>query len=151
MVRPKLKDPKLKDLKMKMKMDFVSSDILNQKTGSKRLNFILSKVKDGTILVTDGVLSPGEEMDLIKETMQRVDDGFPGIEVCSLKRPVKGLQSFFEKVIDQKERMQNFVNYLRGKEVAGSSLHTGITLVGPARIIKKIKKNPDSFSVLTEV
>jgi hypothetical protein len=137
--------------KTKMKMDFITADTLNKKQGSKRVDFVLSKVKDGTILVTDGVFKPEEEMDLIKETMRRVDDGFPGIEIASIKRPAKGMQSVFEKIIDTKDSMQNFVNYLQGKETAGASMRTGITLIGPAKLIKKIKKNPNSFSVLTEV
>jgi hypothetical protein len=136
---------------MKLKMDFVSSATLDEKTRDKRISFILSKVKDGTILVTDGVLKADEEMDLIKETMRRVDDGFPGIEVCSLKKQTKGVQSVLEKVTDQKERFQNLVAGLTGREELRTSLRTGITLIGPAKYIKKIKKNPNSFSVLTEV
>jgi len=137
--------------KTKMKMDFITADTLNKKQGNKRVEFVLSKVKDGTILVTDGVFKPEEEMDLIKETMRRVDDGFPGIEIASIKRPAKGMQSVFEKIIDTKDSMQNFVNYLQGKEASTANMRTGITLIGPAKLIKKIKKNPNSFSVLTEV
>jgi len=134
-----------------LKLDFVSSAILDKKTKQKRINFILNKVKDGSILVTDGVLEPNEEMNLIKETMRRVDDGFPGIEVCSLKKQVKGFQSFIEKISDQKEKIQNILGALRGRVVDKTTLRTGITLIGPAKVIKEIKKNPDSFSVLTEV
>jgi hypothetical protein len=136
---------------MKIKFDFVSSATLDDKPKGKRIGFILSRVKDGTILVTDGVLKPEEEMELIKETMRRVDDGFPGIEVASLKKPTKGMQMVFEKFTDQKERFQNLVSGLTGKASEKSSLRTGLTLIGPARFIKKVKKNPNSFSVLTEV
>jgi hypothetical protein len=136
---------------MKLKMDFVSSSTLDEKTRDKRISFILGKVKDGTILVTDGVLKADEEMDLIKETMRRVDDGFPGIEVCSLKKQTKGVQSVLERVTDQKERFQNLLSGFTGREESRTSLRTGITLIGPAKYIKKIKKNPNSFSVLTEV
>jgi len=135
----------------KFKMDFVSSETLNEKSQDKRIGFILSKVSDGSILVTDGVLKPEEEMELIKETMRKVDDGFPGIEVCSLKRQTKGVQLFMERVTDQTERFQTFIGNLRGKPAVKTSLRTGLTLIGPAKIIKKIKKNPNSFSVLTEV
>lgn len=135
----------------RLKMDFVSSAVLDEKPRIARINFILDKVKDGTILITDGVLKSDEEMDLIRETMHRVDDGFPGIEVCSLKKPVKGFQAFVEKFYLQKERIQNFVAYIKGGKIEKSNLRTGLTLIGPAKLIKKIKKNPDSFSVLTEV
>ncbi len=133
---------------MKLKMNFVSSAALDEKPKNKRIGFILNIVKDGTILITDGVLKPDEEIDLIKETMRRVDDGFPGIEVASLKKPAKGFSSVLEKLTDQKDKLQNlFV----GATDAKSSLRTGLTLIGPARFIKKVKKNPNSFSVLTEV
>jgi len=128
-----------------LKMDFVSSTTLDEK-GDKRINFILNRVKNGSILVTDAVLHPQEEMDLIKETMRRVDDGFPGIEVCSLKRQTKGLQHLSENLVDQKEKLQKLFGI-----TPRASLKTGITLIGPAKIIKKIKKNPDSFSVLAGV
>jgi len=136
---------------MKLKMDFVSSVALNGKTGKKKINFILKKVKDGSILITDGVLRPEEEMDLIKETMRKVDDGFPGIEVCSLKKQTNGFRLFFEKLSDGRESVGNFMlKKITGKP-SKTKLKTGMTLIGPAKIIKKIKKNPDSFSVLAEV
>ena len=134
-----------------VKIDFVSSNVLNGKTKEDRIEFILGKDKDGSILVTDGVLRSEEEMDLIKETMRRVDDGFPGIEVTSLKRAVKGLEFVAEKVNDNKERVLGFVSGFFGKELSKTSIREGLTFIGPAKIIKKIKKNPDSFSVFAGV
>lgn len=134
-----------------LKFDFVSSTVLEEKEKEKRITFILNKVKDGTILVTDAVLKPSEEMELIKETMRRVDDGFPGIEVASLKKQTKGVQSALEKISDQRDRIQNLISGITGNVAERSSLRTGLTFIGPARYIKKIKKNPNSFSILTEV
>ncbi len=135
----------------KLKLDFVSSSTLSGKDPEKRIDFILNKVKDGTILVIDGVLKPEEEMNLIRETMRRVDDGFPGIEVCSLKRPSSFLNTLIDKFMDQKENLQRIFGSLTGKSSIATNLRTGITFIGPAKLIKKIKKNPDSFSVLAEV
>jgi len=140
-----------KKFKAKLKMDFVSSVALDGKTGEKKINFILGKVKDGSILVVDGVLTPNEEMDLIKETMRRVDDGFPGIEVCSLKKQLKGWKQFFDTLSNGTEKLSNSIWVgLTGKPKK-MKLKTGITLIGPAKIIKNIKKNPDSFSVSAEM
>lgn len=133
---------------MKLKFDFVSSSTLDDKSRDKRISFILNRVKDGTILVTDAVLHPDEEMDLIRETMRRVDDGFPGIEVASLKKEIKGVQSIVESISDQRVRL---LKMLTGKLPERIGLKTGLTLIGPAKHIKKIKKNPNSFSVFTEV
>jgi len=135
----------------KLKLDFVSSTVLSEKDPDKRINFILSKVKDGSILVIDGVLKPEEEMNLIRETMRRVDDGFPGIEVCSLKKTGKFLDKFIEGIKDQTENIQRMLGTLTGNQSITTHMRTGITFIGPAKVIKKIKKNPDSFSVLAEV
>ena len=137
--------------KIKLKFDFVSSATLDDKPKDNRISFILNKVKDGTILVTDGVLKPEEEIDLIKETMRRVDDGFPGIEVASLKKPTKGMMNVMERMVDSKERVQSLIAGLTGRPVERTSMRTGLTLIGPAKFIKKVKKNPNSFSVLTEI
>lgn len=136
---------------MKLKFNFISSAILDGKPLNKRISFILNKVKDGTILVTDGVMKPDEEMALIKETMRRVDTGFPGIEVASLKKPTKGVQKVVEGMTDQSDRIRKYLSILTGTKMKTSSLKTGLTLIGPAKYIKDIKKNPNSFSVLTEV
>ena len=52
----------------------------------------------------------------------------------------------FERFSDQKERVWNWLT----KKPYQTDLRTGMTLIGPAKFIKKIKKNPDSFSVLAE-
>jgi len=141
----------MKKFKLKLKIDFISSVTLDNKVGQKRINFILSKVKDGSILVVDGVMTPDEEMGLIKETMRRVDDGFPGIEVCSLKKQIKGWKQFFETLSNGREKVSRSIwSGITGKQPK-ITLKTGITLIGPAKIIKNIKKNPDSFSVLAEM
>ena len=136
---------------MKLKMDFISSVKLSEKPPEKRINYILSKVKEGRIVVIDGVLKPEEEMNLMKETMRRVDEGFPGIEICSLRKPQKFYEVIYEKFIDQKEKIQRVLGLLTGNKNITTNIRTGLTLIGPAKYIKKIKKNPDSFSVLAEV
>lgn len=135
----------------KIKMDFISSASLSEKDPEKRINFILNKIKDGSILVIDGVLKPEEEMNLIRETMRRVDEGFPGIEVCSLKKPGNFLTNLVDKFMDRKEDIQKIFGTLTGNPSISTNLRTGMTFIGPAKVIKKIKKNPDSFSVLAEV
>jgi len=131
----------------KLKMSFISSTVLHDKNKKERIEFILNKVKDGTILITDGVMRPEDEMDLIKETMRKVDSGFPGIEVCSLQKQTSGLAVITEKLSDQGEKIKNA---LSGKEVT-SKIKSGLTLIGPAKYIKRIKKDPDQFSVFAEV
>jgi len=134
-----------------LKMDFVSSNVLNEKSEKSRIKYVLEIVSDGTILVTDGVMAPTEELNLIRETMRRVDSGFPGIEVCSLKRETEGYQKILEQVSEQKHRVQKILSKIRGRDPPKINLKYGMTLIGPSRLIKEIKKNPDSFSVFAEV
>ncbi len=138
-------------VKMKLKLDFISSSKLSDKSSKNRIDFILNRVKDGRILIMDGVLKSEEEMDLIKETMRRVDDGFPGIEVCSLKKSTKTFDIFLDKFMDQRDMFQKLIGNITGKKAMVTSMRTGLTLIGPAKIIRTIKKNPDSFSVMAEV
>jgi len=137
-------------MRRKLKFDFISAEVLNSKPKRQRINFILNKIKDGTILVTDCVMKPEEEMELIKETMRRVDRGFPGIEVASMRREERGWRRVLQILNEQGERLIEFIGKLRGKEVK-TKLREGITLIGPARYIKKVKKNTKSFSVITGV
>jgi hypothetical protein len=147
--KPKIRT--VKDLKNKLKIDFVSSEVLNRKDEKNRINYILEVVKDGTILVTDGVMNPDEELSLIRETMRRVDSGFPGIEVCSLKRETRGYQRLLENIFDQRYNVEKLVNRITGRSEPRMDMKYGMTLIGPSKFIKDIKKNPDSFSVLTEM
>jgi len=135
---------------MKLKMDFISAETLNEKSPKNRINFILKKIKEGKIIVTDASFEAKEEMELIKETMRRVDDGFPGIEVCSMKRQTKGFKHTMEILLEQKNRVQKLLSFLRGIPPPKLNLKTGLTLIGPAKFIKQIKKKPDSFSVMAE-
>lgn len=135
----------------RLKLEFLSSNVLNRKNTDARVRYILDVVKDGTILVTDGVMAPDEELGLIRETMRRVDDGFPGIEVCSLKKDLPGIQRLFEQVADQTNRMENMLNRIAGKKPPQMNLKYGMTLIGPSRFIKRIMKNPNSFSVFAGV
>lgn len=135
----------------KLKIDFISSNVLNKKNEKNRIRYVLEIVKDGTILVTDGVMSSAEELNLIRETMRKVDSGFPGIEVCSLKREMTGYQRFIEQAIEQRHKIEKMFRKIRGESPPKMDLKYGITLIGPSKLIKEIKKDPDSFSVFAEI
>ena len=140
-----------KDAGSNLKIDFVSSNVLNKKSETSRINYILDIVKDGTILVTDGVMNHNEELELIRETMRKVDDGFPGIEVCSLRRETGSYQRFVERFTEQRYNIGKAFNKIRGRAPPQINLKYGMTLIGPSRLIKEIKKSPDSFSVFAQL
>jgi hypothetical protein len=114
---------------MKIELEFISSEILDPMGREEKMDYILERIKKNKILITEGSLSPGEEARLIEETMKRINNKFPGIEVSTLKE--KTTRGFREKVI---------------KMLGGKT--GGLTVIGPSKLIKKIKKEPQQILVL---
>ena len=96
------------------------------------LKEILRDVRGNTIIMIDAKLSVEQETYIIQETMKKISDRFPGIELSSL-----GLSPDKDSTIlgSLKNRI---VEMLMGKK-------RGVTIIGPASIIKKIEKNPQSL------
>ncbi len=95
--------------------------------GEKFIN-ILKKIQEDTILLIDAKLTADEELHLIKDTMQNVNEKFSGIELGSL-----------ELVSEKNGNLAKFRNTII-ERVLGKK--RGLTIIGPANIIHKIRKNP---------
>ena len=108
--------------------DFVSL------TMDEKLKRILKAVKEGKILLIEGRLDSLEESELIKRTMQVISKDFKGIEIASIDYQFKG--DFFEKL------RKDLAHYLLRKR-------SGLTIVGPATIVKEIRKDPSKIELLT--
>lgn len=80
----------------------------------------------------EGRLKPNEETDLIQRTMENLSKDFKGIELCTVYPNVK--DKFLKGLL---------VNILIGDR-------TGLTVVGPANIVKEIKRDPNKILLLTE-
>lgn len=117
---------------MKIELEFISSDMLGSKSGSEKMNFILDKIKENKILVIEESLSSLEESRLIEATMRQINEEFPGIEVSTLKgKTEKGVK-------------KGLIKFLGGRT-------GGLTIIGPSRLIKRIKKEPEQISMIAEV
>ncbi|MFH1721430.1 MAG: DUF2073 domain-containing protein [Candidatus Altiarchaeota archaeon] len=113
-----------------LEIEFISAEVL-EKSVEGKIPLILEKIKANKILVIEECLSPQEEADLIEATMEVVDKKFPGIEVSTLRE--KSESRFKEKLI----------RFLGGKT-------GGLTVVGPSKLVKKIKKEPQQISMFAE-
>ncbi|NIO22673.1 MAG: DUF2073 domain-containing protein [Candidatus Aenigmarchaeota archaeon] len=93
---------------------------------------LVKDLKEGTIILVDAKLDPKEEADLIEETMKVVSTKFSGIELSSMElSELKETTNF--------ERFKNMViERIMGKK-------RGLTIIGPAKIIRKIEKNPEEL------
>jgi len=117
---------------MEVEIEFISSNILESKTNAQRMSYILNRIKKEKILVLERGLSSFDESRLIEETMKQIDEKFSGIEISTLKEHnVKGVR-------------EKLIRILGGKT-------GGLTVIGPSRLIKKIKKEPERISLFAGV
>ena len=102
-----------------------------------RIRKLLTLAKEDKIVLLQGRLRKEEEAELIKTTMEEINKEFKGIELSVIypeNTPIANnpLLKFRD----------NFVNSILGER-------TGVTIVGPASIVKEIKKDPKKLNMLT--
>ena len=103
----------------------------------EKLNMILRITKQNKILLMQGRLKPHEEAKLIEETMSQITKSFTGISFCTIS-PVNSNgrhRSFTDRVRDN-----IYYNTFGKREV--------LTIIGPATIVKEIRKNPSKIDIL---
>ncbi len=103
---------------------------------SERVKKILALVLGNKIVIIQGRLRAEEEARLIEDTMAMVDHvkSFKGIELAVIEPNVEK-ENFFV-------RMKHGI----AKTLVGDS--SALTLVGPASIIKEIKRDPKKIELL---
>lgn len=104
-------------------------------SSSERIKKILDIILGNNILILQGRLEPEEETRLIEDTMAMIRHvkNFRGIELAVI--------SGNNGNILQKAR-QNLANAISGGDLGA------ITLIGPATVVKEIKKNPRKIELL---
>ena len=117
-------------------LQFVPYAEIEDLGSARRVNKILNIVKENKIVLLEGRLKKEEETDLIAITMEEIDSKFKGIELAVVD-PKKKNQDMFRKV------RSGFVNMLLGDR-------KGFTIIGPASIVKEIKKDPDKIELFTK-
>ena len=108
---------------MFVEIEFISSSALKKENDT--VGYILNSIHEGKIVVLEEPLAPEHEKTLIAKTMGKIDGRFAGIEVSTLRRSGTGLR---EKLF----------------EMLGARL--GITVIGPAKLVKEVKQNPEKIS-----
>jgi len=113
---------------MALEIEFLSYNMIKEKKGHEKISFILYKIKEGKILILEEPLTSLEEAKLIEETMISVDEKFKGVEVATLGEENR---SFASKIA-----------------TALLGIRKGITVIGPATVIKKIRKEKAPQKIL---
>ena len=100
-----------------------------------RIRKLLNIAKENKIVMLEGRLREEEEAELIKVTMEEINREFKGIELAVVQPKLEDLNAL-QKV------KQGLASVLLGNR-------QGMTVIGPANVVKKIKKNPNSIELFT--
>ena len=117
-------------------LQFVPYHEIEELGSARRVKKLIDIVKGNKIVVLKGRLKKEEEGDLIAITMEEIGDKFKGIELAVINPGDKDVTGF-KKVRD------SFFGYLLGDR-------QGITIIGPATIVKEIKKDPNKIELFTK-
>ncbi len=102
--------------------NLISRQKINALTTEEKLNFIIKEVKNGKILVLEQGLTPVEQTSLIERTMKEIEhDTFIGVEMEGYGEDTP---TFFQRLFGMAKRPR-------------------MTLIGPANLLKMIKKDSD--------
>ncbi len=115
---------------------FIPYHDIENLSSAKRVNKLVNIVKEEKIVIMEGRLKKEEEADLIEITMEQIGSTFKGIEL-SVIYPDRSKQNAMQKV------KGGFAHLLLGDR-------QGLTIIGPASIVKKIEKNLDKIELFTK-
>src|SRR3989338_4637335 len=117
-------------------LQFVPYSEIESLGPARRVNKLLDIAKQNKIVLLEGRLKKEEEKDLIEITMEEIDDKFKGIELAVIS-PQKKDEGFMKNL------KSGVINALLGDR-------QGFTIIGPATIVKQIKKDPNKIELLTK-
>jgi len=116
-------------------LQFVPYADIESLDSQARISKLLKIVKNKHIVLMQGRLRPEEEAGLIQKTMEQIDKEFRGIEVCTVYPEENKLESL------KKIRNEMFKLLLGNRD--------GITIIGPASVVKEIRRDPNKIQLLT--
>lgn len=122
-------------MKRGLTLQFVPHNELNNLNSYEKIKKILRIVKENKIVLLEGKLKSEEQAMLIQRTMEQIDKKFKGIEIATIEG--KEESAVFEIM------KKNIARVLLGDKF-------GFTIVGPASIVKEIKKDPNKIELFTK-
>ncbi|MFH1918109.1 MAG: DUF2073 domain-containing protein [Nanoarchaeota archaeon] len=117
-------------------IQFLPYSEIRDLSSNERIRKILNIVLGNNILILQGKLKPEEETRLIGDTMAMIGHvkSFKGIELAVISE--NGDDNFFGRM------RTGIVNAISKGELGA------ITIIGPATIVKEIKRNPKKIELL---
>ncbi len=117
-------------------IQFIPYSELGYLTSYKRVKKLLEVVGEEKIVFFQGKLTPEEEADLIEETMKKVGrlKKFKGIELTSFSPKAANLPFF-------SQMREGIASFLAGNRDI-------MTVIGPATVVREIRKDPTKIQLL---
>lgn len=120
---------------MSLTLQFVPYSEIEDLSSLGRIKKLLKMAKENKIVLLEGRLKKEEEVELIKTTMEEINEEFKGIELGVIY-PEKERGDIIKRI------KGSFAEALLGDRM-------GITIIGPASVVKEIKKDPTKIELLT--
>jgi uncharacterized protein len=117
-------------------LQFVPYNEIEDLGSARRVKKLIDIVKENKIVLLQGRLKKEEETDLISIAMEEIGAKFKGIELAVINPEGKDQ-------IGIKKIKNNFFGLILGDR-------QGLTVVGPASIVKEIKKDPNKIELFTK-
>ena len=117
-------------------INFLPYSEIRNLDSARRIRKILDIILDNSIIILQGRLKPEEETRLIEDTMAMIGHvkNFKGVELAVIGGGENA--GFFGKI-----RM-GFASAISGSDFGS------VTIIGPATIVKEIKRNPKKIELL---
>ena len=115
-------------------LQFVPYNEISELSSRRRINKLITIVKKNSVVLMQGRLRPEEETALIQKTMEDISRTFKGIELCTVL---------------PKSKKSNWIQTVKAQmisKIIGD--RDGFTIIGPATLVKEIKKNPQKIELL---
>ena len=121
---------------MGLVLQFVPYSEIEDLGPARRVNKLLDIAKQDKVVLLQGRLKKEEEKDLIEITMEEINNKFKGIELAVIN-PKKEEAGFFKGI------KNGVIDMMLGDR-------QGFTVIGPATVVKQIKKDPNKIELFTQ-
>lgn len=115
-------------------LQFIPNSEIASLDQEARLKRLMSLIKNDRILVLEGGLSSDEEMLLIQRTMEQINKEFRGIEICT---------------VSHEKKKAELGTMIKETLLKAFGYKSGLTIIGPASIVKEIRRDPTKIELLT--
>ncbi len=127
---------KSKNISKGLTLHFLPYSEIAKLNSLERIKKLLKLVLNQKVVILQGVLKPEEETRLIEDTMIMIGNikGFKGVELA---------------VISQDPEETSVFQKMKSKLASALVGHQGaLTIIGPASIVKEMKKDPKKLEVM---